>query len=208
MGKGSDPIGFEFLACALGSGNVVLWEVMADSQAAGDLILIWWKWKLLSRVRLFVTLWTIQSMEFSRPEYWSGWPFSSPGDLPNPGIEPRFPHCRWILYQLNQNGSPRILEWLAYPFSSGSSQPRNQTGVSCLAGGFFTNWAVMEALVTWGHAAAAAKSLQSCLTLCDPIDGSLPGSSIHEIFQARVLEWGAIAFSERCTTRRSIILKI
>ena len=42
-------------------------------------------------------------------------------------------------------------------------------------------------------AAAAAKSLQSCLTPCDPIDGSPPGSSIHGIFQARVLEWGAIA---------------
>ena len=44
--------------------------------------------------------------------------------------------------------------------------------------------------------AAAAKSLQSCPTLCDPIDSSPPGSSIHGIFQARVLEWGAIAFSE------------
>ena len=44
-------------------------------------------------------------------------------------------------------------------------------------------------------AAAAAKSLQSCLTLCDPIDGSPPGSSVHGIFQARVLEWGVIAFS-------------
>ena len=44
-------------------------------------------------------------------------------------------------------------------------------------------------------AAAAAKSLQSCLTPCDPIDGSPPGSSTHGIFQARVLEWGAIAFS-------------
>ena len=41
----------------------------------------------------------------------------------------------------------------------------------------------------------AAKSLQSCPTLCDPIDGSLPGSSAHGIFLARVLEWGAIAFS-------------
>ena len=44
-------------------------------------------------------------------------------------------------------------------------------------------------------AAAAAKSLQSCPTLCDPVDGSPPGSSVREIFQARVLEWGAIAFS-------------
>ena len=42
---------------------------------------------------------------------------------------------------------------------------------------------------------AAAKSLQSCPTLCDPIEGSPPGSSVHGIFQARVLEWGAIAFS-------------
>ena len=46
-------------------------------------------------------------------------------------------------------------------------------------------------------AAAAAKSLQSCLTLDDPIDGSPPGSLIPGILQARVLEWGAIAFSGR-----------
>ena len=46
-------------------------------------------------------------------------------------------------------------------------------------------------------AAAAAKSLQSCLTLSDLVDCSLPGSSVHGIFQARVLEWGTIAFSER-----------
>ena len=43
-------------------------------------------------------------------------------------------------------------------------------------------------------AAATAKSLQSCLTLCDPMDCSLPGFSVHGIFQARVLEWVAIAF--------------
>ena len=44
-------------------------------------------------------------------------------------------------------------------------------------------------------AAAAAKSLQSCPTLCDPIDGSPPGSPVPGILQARTLEWGAIAFS-------------
>ena len=43
--------------------------------------------------------------------------------------------------------------------------------------------------------AAAAKSLPSCLTLCNPIDGSPSGSPVHGIFQARVLEWVAIAFS-------------
>ena len=46
-----------------------------------------------------------------------------------------------------------------------------------------------------GYAAAAAKSLQSCPTLSNPMDCSLPGSSVHGIFQARVLEWGATAFS-------------
>ena len=44
-------------------------------------------------------------------------------------------------------------------------------------------------------AAAAAKSLQSCLTLCDPIDGGQPGSPVPGILQARTLEWGAISFS-------------
>ena len=50
-------------------------------------------------------------------------------------------------------------------------------------------------VVMYRCAAAAAKSLQSCLTLRNPMDCSLPGSSVHGIFQARVLEWGAIAFS-------------
>ena len=49
--------------------------------------------------------------------------------------------------------------------------------------------------VTDYSAAAAAKSLQSCPTLCDPIDGSLPGSAIPGILQARTLEWVAISFS-------------
>ena len=46
-----------------------------------------------------------------------------------------------------------------------------------------------------------AKSFQSCPTLRDPMDCSLPGSSAHGIFQARVLEWGAIAFSVICTRK-------
>ena len=52
-----------------------------------------------------------------------------------------------------------------------------------------------ETNTTATAAAAAAKSLQSCLTLCDPIDGSPPGSTIPGILQARTLEWVAIAFS-------------
>ena len=64
------------------------------------------------------------------------------GLFPTQGSNPGLPHCRWILYQLSYKGSPRVLEWVAYPFSSGSSQPRNWTRVSCIKGGFFTNWAV------------------------------------------------------------------
>ena len=44
-------------------------------------------WKSLSRVQVFATPWTIQSIELSRPEYWSGLPFPPPGGLPNPGTE-------------------------------------------------------------------------------------------------------------------------
>ena len=68
------------------------------------------------------------------------------GIFPIQGLNPGFPHCRRILYQLSHKGSPRILEWVACPFSSGSSWPRNWTGVSCIAGRFFVNWAIREAL--------------------------------------------------------------
>ena len=64
------------------------------------------------------------------------------GIFPTQGSHPGLPHCMWILYQLGQRGSPRILEWVAYLFSSRSSWSRNWTGVSCIAGGFFTNWAI------------------------------------------------------------------
>ena len=93
------------------------------------------------------------------------------GILLIPGLNPGLPHCRRILYQLSHKGSPnesencsvlsdslrphgryspgvlqaRILECVAGPFSRGSSQPRGRTGVSCIAGGFFTNWAIREA---------------------------------------------------------------
>ena len=65
--------------------------------------------------------------------------------FPTEELYPGLPHCRWILYQLSHQGSPIILEWVAYPFSSGSSWPRNWTRVSCIAGRFFTNWAGREA---------------------------------------------------------------
>ena len=82
------------------------------------------------------------------------------GIFPTQGSNPSLPYCGRILYQLSHKRSPRIPEWVAYPFSRRSSWPRNQTRVSCIAGGFFTKWATREApfwpycealgmLVTW-----------------------------------------------------------
>ena len=65
-----------------------------------------WKWKLLSCVQL-CNPWTIQSMEFSRSEYWSGYPFPSPGDLPNPGIEPRSPALQVDSLSAEPQGKPK-----------------------------------------------------------------------------------------------------
>ena len=53
------------------------------------------------------------------------------------GLNPGLLHCRQILYQLSYQGSPRILEWVTYPFSSRSSWPSNWTRISCIVGRFF-----------------------------------------------------------------------
>ena len=68
------------------------------------------------------------------------------GIFPTQGPNPGLPHCGEILYQLSHRRSPRILEWVAFPFSSGSSWPRNRTGVPWITGRFFTNWAIREDL--------------------------------------------------------------
>ena len=67
------------------------------------------------------------------------------GNFLTQGLNPGLLHHRQILYHLSHQGSPRILQWIACPFSRGSSWPRNQTGVSCIAGGFFIPWATREA---------------------------------------------------------------
>ena len=64
------------------------------------------------------------------------------GIFPTQGSNPGLPQCRQILYQLSHKGSPRILEWVAYPFSRVYSCPRNQTQVSYIASRFFTDWAI------------------------------------------------------------------
>ena len=71
----------------------------------------------------------------------SSWGSSQPRDWTQV-----YPHCRQILYQLSYKGSPRTLAWIAYPFSSRSSWPRNWAGLFCIAGRVFTNWGIREAL--------------------------------------------------------------
>ena len=66
------------------------------------------------------------------------------GIFPTQGSNLSLLHFRQILYQLSHQGSPRILEWVAYPFSSRSSQPRNRIGVSCISGTFFASWATRK----------------------------------------------------------------
>ena len=68
------------------------------------------------------------------------------GIFPTQGSNPGLSHLRCILYHLSHQGSPRILEWVAYPFSRGTSRVRNRTRVSCIAGIVFTSWATWEGI--------------------------------------------------------------
>ena len=83
--------------------------------------------------------------------------------------------------------SPALCRWILYTEPPGKSVVGKTWKKKKKIIGSFTE--ASQALLE-----PAAKSLQSCPTLCDPIDVSPPGFSIHGIFQARVLEWGAIAF--------------
>ena len=114
---------------------------------------LWPDWEWMSESRSFVS-------DSSWPHGLHS-PWNSPGQntgvgslsllqgiFPTQRLNPDLPHCRWSFYQLSHQGSLRILEWVAYPFSGRSSEPRNQTGVSCIAGEFFTNWIIREAQAT------------------------------------------------------------
>ena len=97
-----------------------------------------WKVKSLSHVRLLATPWTAAyqappSMGFSRQEYWSGLPLL----------------CDCMDYIFDGILQARILEWVTFPFSGGSSQPRDRIQVSRIAGRFFTSWATREAQEYW-----------------------------------------------------------
>ena len=104
---------------------------------------------------------------------WNTWKLSRvikhvlQGISPPQGSNSGLLHCRWILYHLSHQGSPRILEWVAYSFSSGSSWPRNGTGVSCIAGRFFTSWTKREGhvLTLWILKRENTTEITTCLQL-------------------------------------------
>ena len=117
------------------------------------------------------------------------------GIFPTQGSNPSLPHCRWILYQLNHKGSPRILEWVVYPFSSGSSWTRSRTRVSSIAGGFFTNWANREAFVIaymwadlsnigFGAAVALCRKHRKLYLYCFSLEGTYFSSCYSPVAKA------------------------
>ena len=132
-----------------------------------------------SRVRLCATPYmaahqALPSLRLSRQEHWSGLPFPSPVHESEKG--------KWSRSVMSNSVRPhrRQPTRLSHPWH----YPGKNTGVGC------------HFLLQCMKVKSEREVAQSCPTLSDPMDCSLPGSSLHGIFQARALEWGAIAFSE------------
>ena len=120
-------------------------------------------------------------MRFPRQEYWNGVLFPTTKDLPDPGIQP-------VSLESPAAAAVKLLQLcstlydptrLPHPWDS----PGKNTGVGC------------HFLLQCMKVKTESEIAQSCPTLSNPMDYSPPGSSIHGIFQVRVLRWGAIAFS-------------
>ena len=136
---------------------------------------------MLSHVQLFVTPWTVArqaplSIEFSRQEYWSGLPFPSAGGLPDTGIEPRSPALQ--ADSLPGNEPPVKVNFYLIAFRSFSTLAKGSRDQS-----------------RWKKSEVKVLVAQSRPTLCDPMDYSLPVSSVHGILQPRILEWVATPIS-------------
>ena len=91
-----------------------------------------------SRIRLFVTPWTVArraplSMGFSRQAYWSGWPFPSPGDLPDPGIEPAAPELQADSLPLSHQGNPRLFIESSYSHIPSPLPPQQSSVWECFS---------------------------------------------------------------------------
>ena len=162
--------------------------------------------QVLSRIQLFATPWTVacqtplSTVLFSRQEYWNGLPFPTPGDLPAPGMEPKYPSSPALAGRFFITWKPATLQFQASGLRTCQSilfsvlnrrisadlirQPQEINTTHIIVIYLF----LIEVCVR-------AKSLQLCLTLCDAMDCSLPGSSVHEVLQARILECFAVLSS-------------
>ena len=159
--------------------------------------------------------WTIRSMEFPRPENWSGSLFPSLGDLPNPGIKPRSPTLQVDSLPADPQGKARIKK----------EETKNiiNTGYDFRCKKFkiriFTENSIVFPYIFFPYIShifynsnkkepglnltkdeedlyeSESEVAQLCPTLGDPMDCSLPGFSVHGILQARILQWVAISFS-------------
>ena len=94
------------------------------------------------------------------------------GIFPTQGLKPGLPHCRRILYQLSHQGNPRILEWVAYPFSKDLTDPTIKPGSPALQ---------VDSLPTEFTYIQFSSVTQSCPTLCDPMNCSMPGLPVHHL---------------------------
>ena len=139
---------------------------------------LWTPWSVTHQAPL--------SMGFSRQEHWSGLPFPPPGALPDPGIEPM------------SLMSPSLAGGF---FTTSATWEARMDAVKVKSLGQFRLF-VMPWVVAYhtppstgfcSESESGNEVAQLCLTLWNPMDCSLPGSSVHGIFQARILEWVAIS---------------
>ena len=150
----------------------------------------------LSPTGLFTTPWTVAcqvspSMGLSRQGYWSGLPFPTPRELHNPGTEPMSPPLAGGFFTIESPGKPLVLFKWPKPVMSHRGIFKPYLYFISFHPTSFISFYPLQ-LSSFLRVAAAAKSLQSCPTLCYPIDGSAPGSPVSGILQARILEWVAI----------------
>ena len=134
----------------------------------------------------FATPWTVAlqaplSMGFPRREHWTGLPFPCPGDFPDPGIEP---------------GSPWATAWGELAQVPGSPPMDPTCGTVEGLEGEPPPHLDLYSPCPWLHSA------RSCPTLCEPTDCSPPGSSVHGISQARILQWVAVPSSRGASRPR------
>ena len=130
-------------------------------------------------------------MEFSRPEYWSGYPFPSPGDLPNSGIKPRSPSLQAVSLPAEPQGKPKntgvgslsLLQWI-FP-----TQESNRGLLHCRQ----ILYCLSHQRSPLSSSESESEVAQSCPTLCDPMDSSLHQAPPSTGF-SRQEYWSGLSF--------------